>query len=117
MDRDFKKYVNQGVPVKKIIEDVFIETCHKLNHESNVDTKFSGSTCVTVFYTPQKLMCANVGDSRAIVGRLENGVWTHHALSRDQKPCDKDEMKRIIECGGRVEPMKGKLSLTTKLKI
>jgi len=34
---------------------------------------YSGSTCVTVFYTPQKLMCANVGDSRAIVGRFVNG--------------------------------------------
>ena len=40
MDKDFKKYLIQNIPVKKIIEDVFIDTCHKLNHESNVDTKF-----------------------------------------------------------------------------
>lgn len=67
----------------------------------------SGSTCVTVFYTPQKLVCANVGDSRAIVGRSVNGGWTTHELSIDQKPCDPNEKKRILECGGRVEPMKG----------
>lgn len=40
MDRDFKKFLSQGAPIKKIIEDVFQETCHKLNHESQIDTKF-----------------------------------------------------------------------------
>ena len=31
---------SQNVPVKKIIEEVFVDTCHKLNHESGIDTKF-----------------------------------------------------------------------------
>lgn len=75
MDREFKKY-SQTVPIKRIIETVFLDTCDKLNHESGIDTKFSGSTCVTVFYTPNKLTCANVGDSRAIIGRFINGCKT-----------------------------------------
>jgi serine/threonine protein phosphatase PrpC len=33
----------------------------------------SGSTCVTLIYTPEKLLCANAGDSRAVLGRCVNG--------------------------------------------
>lgn len=83
----------------------------ELTHDlGNLSFKiYSGSTCVTVFYSPHKVTCANVGDSRAIIGRYVNGAWTAHALSRDQKPCEEDEKKRILDCGGRVQPMKGNI--------
>ena len=38
--------------------------------ESNIDIKFSGSTCVTVLIDSQHIYCANVGDSRAIMCSL-----------------------------------------------
>lgn len=38
-----------------------------------VDTNFSGSTCVSLIYTPTKLTTINVGDSRAVIGRQVNG--------------------------------------------
>ena len=53
-----------------------------------------------------KLFVANVGDSRAILIKKNDdnpegfGV---QALTRDHKPCDADEGKRIIEAGGRVD--------------
>lgn len=47
-------------------------------------------------------MCANAGDSRAIVVNQE-GV--PHALSRDHKPDDADEHERIMARGGRVRPI------------
>jgi serine/threonine protein phosphatase PrpC len=58
---------------KKIIEDVFTSTNSKLFNEATIDTNFSGSTCVSLIYTPEKVICANVGDSRAILGRYVNG--------------------------------------------
>jgi len=47
-------------------------------------------------------MCyiANVGDSRAIAS-FEQGRKSI-ALSRDHKPCDRDEQKRITSFGGKI---------------
>lgn len=43
---------------------------------------------------------ANVGDSRAVMsGNNGNKVFT---LSRDHKPSDEDEKKRILEAGGKI---------------
>jgi serine/threonine protein phosphatase PrpC len=67
---------------------------------------FSGSTCVSLIYTPEKVICANVGDSRAVLGKYVNGEWVSHNLSRDHKPCDKDESIRIKKRGGRIEPIR-----------
>ena len=44
------------------------------------------------------VLCLNVGDSRAVLSRAGRAV----SLSRDHKPGDASEMRRIIEAGGRV---------------
>ena len=66
--------------INKILDDVFVFTNNKLCNQTMIDTNFrymedniSGSTCVTLIYTPEKLICANVGDSRAVLGRCVNG--------------------------------------------
>ena len=47
-------------------------------------------------------MCyiANVGDSRAIIS--QNDGNSRYSLTRDHKPSDKLEQKRITEAGGKV---------------
>lgn len=50
--------------------------------------------------------CANIGDSRAIVGTFERNNWSHYTLSNDHKPDSKLEYERIIACGGRVDSFK-----------
>ena len=47
-------------------------------------------------------MCANVGDSRAIVGRFQHGKWMSKSLSFDHKPDNAAEMSRIEASGGYV---------------
>lgn len=110
-----KLSIDGNISLNKIIEDVFLYTNSKIFNESSFDTKFSGSTCVSVIYTPEKVICANVGDSRAVIGRCINGgnrdfililVWSAHNVSRDHKPSDKDESIRITRKGGRIEPYK-----------
>jgi serine/threonine protein phosphatase PrpC len=67
------------------------------------DSTYSGSTSVTVVYAGGSLICANVGDSRAVLGRRTGASFTAVALSRDQKPDVEEEKQRILDFGGRVE--------------
>jgi len=59
--------------VNSIVEDVFLELNSRLHSNEIIDTNFSGSTCVSLIYTPEKVISANVGDSRAVLGRFVNG--------------------------------------------
>jgi len=48
---------------------------------------FSGSTIICCYLQQNKLICANVGDSRAILGRIKgNSKWEAIPLSVDHKP-------------------------------
>lgn len=70
------------------------------------DVKFSGSTCVSILTYGRKLFSANVGDSRAITIRADPKdpkVCTCEALSRDHKPDDPEESKRILAHNGRID--------------
>jgi serine/threonine protein phosphatase PrpC len=64
---------------------------------------FSGSTCVTVLIVGNKVFCANVGDSRAVLAReIENGTFQAFPLNRDHKASEPDEEHRILSSGGRI---------------
>lgn len=78
--------------------------------ESDIDVTFSGSTCVSVLFVSssigaRSLVCANLGDSRAVVGSMSvGGKWRAIPLSTDHKPDLPQEKKRIEAKRGRVSP-------------
>lgn len=74
---------------------------------SGINCAFSGTTCVFGLKIDQMFYIANIGDSRCVMAQRVNDKLTALALSRDQKPEDPDEKARIIQCGGRVEPLPG----------
>ncbi len=88
-----------------IITQTFLIANEKLVDNEEINSLFSGSTCVSVIYTPQRLIVPNIGDSRAVLGRLNKETGTIKAieLSRDHKPTEKDEAQRIIENDGRIQ--------------
>ena len=82
-----------------IIKRLFRHAEKDLGKNSDIDANFSGTTCVMVFQVGEKLLTANVGDSRAILVKENNVIIP---LSIDQKPDDPEESKRIIENGGEI---------------
>jgi len=50
-----------------------------------------------------KLYCASVGDSRCVLSRVVDKVYTAIPLSMDHKPSDPAEQIRIREAGGFIE--------------
>ena len=73
------------------------------------DSTYSGTTCVSVILSVPRLLCANVGDSRAVLASRDTRTegWSVRALSRDHKPNSEGEMERILGKGGRVFPYRG----------
>ncbi|KAG5897147.1 hypothetical protein JTB14_020876 [Gonioctena quinquepunctata] len=86
------------------------------SHMQDVDSlkqESSGSTAITILVKDNKLYCANVGDSRAVVsinGKAE-------ALSEDHKPSNPVEYERITAAGGWVDcnRVNGNLALSRAL--
>ena len=81
-----------------ILKRAFRHAERDIGKNSDIDANFSGTTCVMVFQVGEKIICANVGDSRAIIVK-GNKVTP---LSIDQKPDDPEESKRIIQNGGEI---------------
>lgn len=68
----------------------------------------SGSTFVGVFIVENTIICANVGDSRAVLARKACDSELYAVpLSEDHKPSLERERQRIVRCGGRVHSQKG----------
>jgi len=54
-------------------KEMFVKTNEDLSNEIDSNIMFSGSTCISVVFTPSKIFCANLGDSRAVMGRQSQG--------------------------------------------
>jgi serine/threonine protein phosphatase PrpC len=90
----------------KAIKNAFVSSNDKLIYQHKINSLFSGTTCVSVIYTPTKLILAHIGDSRAVLGKYDNKTnkWSAVPLTRDHKPTELDEKERIIKNEGRVQP-------------
>ena len=82
----------------EVLKRVFRHAERDLEKDGEVDANFSGTTCVMVFQVGERIICANVGDSRAIMVKGDKAI----PLSFDQKPDDPEESKRIKENGGEI---------------
>ena len=98
-DSDFQK-------ISDIVSNTFVQTNINLVNDSSIDCTYSGTTCSSLIFSPEKIISINVGDSRCVLGKFKDNKWSAINLTRDHKPTEQDEKKRIIEKGGRIEPYK-----------
>lgn len=110
---DSKSFYKEDFIYKKLTEDKhrFIKNAfEKANYDlkySNIDVNFSGTTCNLMFIIEDKVICANVGDSR---GFLMTKEFEAINLSFDHKPDLEQERKRIEKMGGVIEKSFGNQS-------
>ena len=81
-----------------VLKRAFRHAERDIEKNSDIDANFSGTTCVMVFQVGNRILCGNVGDSRAIIVKGDKAI----PLSIDQKPDDPEESKRIKENGGEI---------------
>ena len=96
----------------ELIKNFYKKTNDELSY-TKFDVCVSGATCVLVFKIGKKIICSNVGDSRAIMverkftfdEKLNEIVNKYEIieLSHDHKPNKKGEKERIEKSGGEVD--------------
>ncbi|OMJ73461.1 hypothetical protein SteCoe_27855 [Stentor coeruleus] len=83
------------------------QTTEMMLSHTPLDLAMSGSTFLNIFISEQMLICANVGDSRAVMGRFEGGKFKSIDLSSDHTPGDIHERTRIEDFGGIIDCSRG----------
>lgn len=83
---------------KSAIADAYNHTDSEFLKSEVSQNRDAGSTASTAILVGDRLLVANVGDSRAVICRDGNAI----AVSRDHKPDQTDERQRIEDAGGFV---------------
>ncbi|KAK9050317.1 hypothetical protein SSX86_030713 [Deinandra increscens subsp. villosa] len=83
---------------KAAISDAYSHTDTEFLKSENNQNRDAGSTASTAILVGDRLLVANVGDSRAVISRGGKAF----AVSRDHKPDQSDERQRIEDAGGFV---------------
>ena len=103
------RYVIAKLPeyIKDLNNDNITNNFKKINNEvfnsKSMDSNMSGTTVVSLVLTTEKIISINLGDSRASIFKYENGLYYCKNLTRDHKPSEPDEYKRIINNNGRIK--------------
>ncbi|KAF0894551.1 hypothetical protein E2562_001854 [Oryza meyeriana var. granulata] len=83
---------------KSAIAETYTSTDSELLKAETNHNRDAGSTASTAILVGDRLLVANVGDSRAVICRGGDAI----AVSRDHKPDQSDERQRIEDAGGFV---------------
>ena len=70
--------------------------------KSGINYDDSGTCALILFIRNNMITIANLGDSRAVLCRIEKDTLAIE-ISIDHKPTRKEEKKRILENGGKIE--------------
>jgi serine/threonine protein phosphatase PrpC len=109
-EKIYKKFKENNC---RIITQAYVAADNKLK-TMDFDSSESGSTCCLIIHIGKHIICANTGDSRALVAFDESGDMNSKnlnylkavPLSIDYKPELPEESNRIMMAGGVVEQMK-----------
>lgn len=78
-------------------------TAKLLTANQAMDVHMTGTTASVAVVHGRKLVCANVGDSRIVLGTMRHALLTPLVLTTDHVPTEPAERQRIEAAGGRVE--------------
>ena len=84
--------------IKEALVRAFLEHDVNLMNDFDVLRDKSGSTCTALLMSPTYMFFANLGDSRSVLCR--DGILAF--ATKDHKPTDPIEVKRITAIGGKI---------------
>ncbi|KAH6782802.1 Protein phosphatase 2C family protein [Perilla frutescens var. frutescens] len=100
------------VCLERAIKSAFLKADYAFADDSSLDIS-SGTTVLTAFISGRKMIVANAGDCRAVLGKRGRAI----EMSRDHKPNYTSERIRIEKLGGAIYDgyLNGQLSVSRAL--
>lgn len=91
----FRKVASVDIEsVKTALKAAYID-CGRMLEEAEIDASESGSSCLTLLFINSSLVCANLGTSRAVVGRCIHSTWSVYQLSWDSESSTATLIRRL----------------------
>lgn len=91
--------------LSKGIERIFSEVDRMLaKQQGTMNVYLSGATLLLIFIVSDRVYCAWVGDSRALLVHELDHTLVFENLSEDHKPDQPEERRRILSQGGFIYP-------------
>lgn len=106
VDNKQNKFSNNYLRWKEAILGAFNVMDEEVKKQENLDCSCSGTTAVVVIRQGEGLVIVNLGDSRAILGTIQDEKLKAIQLTTDLKPGLPCEAKRIRSCNGCVYALK-----------
>ena len=85
-----------------LIKEVYHKAEKELFKNKKIDSNFSGTSCIIIIQIGDKIICANVGNSRAIMIKNYDRIIP---ISIDNTPEIPEESERILKKGGEIIQM------------
>ena len=100
----------------QIIKQAFMTVDRQILNNNNIDTKYSGSTCLFIIILGNHIISASIGDSRGILIYDEDNDPNLNKLkvcqlSIDHKLDIPEERNRIIQSGGIIKQLKDSMGV------
>lgn len=107
LDPDFDLELDKKGDWFNIWKRSYLKTCATIDQEleqhRKIDAFYSGTTALSIVRQGEKIIIANVGDSRAVLATTsDDGDLEAVQLTLDFKPGLPQEAERITQCNGRV---------------
>lgn len=94
---------DRTLPAEAALRRACVQTNRVLLAQKALDVSMTGTTAAVAVVHERQLICANVGDSRIVVGTMRKGSHVPKVLTTDHVPSHPAERQRIEAAGGRVE--------------
>lgn len=107
LDTDFDEGGEKKMQWFNIWKHSYLKTCATIDQElqqhRKIDAFYSGTTALSIVKQGERMIIANVGDSRAVLATTsDDGDVVAVQLTIDFKPNLPQEAERITQCNGRV---------------
>jgi protein phosphatase 1B len=102
-----KQYIKEGMRTG------FLKLDEAMSSFTSDEKERSGTTAICAILTPEHMFVANLGDSRGVVSRTTDDIFS----TEDHKPYNEKERERILKAGGSVmiQRVNGSLAVSRAL--